>query len=149
MPPRKERLTAVLDTNVLVGFYLGRQTQSANAQVYRLWRNRRELQLVVSEEVVNEYLEVLSRLHLSEGRVQRLMNRLEQRDTVTHVNLGPRFTASRDPDDNIMLATAVTGKAKFLITNDGDLLEIPVSERRKFRFEIVTPREFLTRWADR
>ncbi len=145
MPRRKERIHVVLDTNIVVGYYLSHNPQSARAQVFRLWRDQRKLQLVVSDEVVAEYLEVLARLGVEERRIQRLAERLQRRQTVTHINLGPRFAESRDLDDNVMLVTAVTGKAKFLITNDRDLLDIPAERRRKFKFEIVTPQEFLAR----
>lgn len=37
--------------------------------------------------------------------------------------------ASRDPDDNVVLATAITGRAKFLVTNDRDLLELSALNR--------------------
>jgi putative PIN family toxin of toxin-antitoxin system len=135
----------VLDTNVLVGYYLSRNPHSANARVFRLWRDQRKIQLIVSEEIVAEYLEVLPRLLVAESRIKRLAERLRRRETVTHVNLGPRPAASRDPDDNLMLATAIAGRAKLLISNDRDLLELPEAQRRKFKFEIVTPSEFLAR----
>jgi putative PIN family toxin of toxin-antitoxin system len=106
------------------------------------------LQLIVSDEILAEYLEVLSRLQVEEQRIHRLVERLQRRDTVTHVSLGPRFAMSCDPDDNLLLATAVVGKAKFLITNDRDLLDIAMAQRRKFKFEIVTPQEFLARLAE-
>jgi predicted nucleic acid-binding protein len=32
---------------------------------------------------------------------------------------------------------------KFLITNDHDLLDIPAEQKRKFKFEILTPAAFL------
>jgi predicted nucleic acid-binding protein len=38
----------------------------------------------------------------------------------------------------------MAGRAKFLVTNDRDLLEIDQSEKRKFRFEIITPAKFLS-----
>lgn len=148
MSPRKDRIVVVLDTNVLVGYYLSTRKESANCEVYRLWRTGRKLQLVVSDEVATEYLEVLRRLAVSDARITSLEQRLQRRETVTHVNLGARPTASRDPDDNIMLAAAVSGKAKFLITNDRDLLDIAVSDQRKYRFEIVTPMEFITRMEE-
>jgi putative PIN family toxin of toxin-antitoxin system len=148
VPPRKERIAVVLDTNVIVGYYLSRVPQSANARVFRLWRDQRKLQLIVSDEVVAEYLEILSRLQVKEQRINRLAERLQRRNTVTHVNLGARFSASRDPDDNIMLAVAKVGKVRFLITNDRDLLDITVVQRRRFRFEIVRPQEFLAQLAE-
>ena len=113
MSPRKDRPPVVLDTNVVIGYYLSTNSQSANAKVYLLWRTRRRLQLVVSGE------------------------------TVTHVNLGARPTEGRDPDDNLMLATAAAGKAAYLVTNDRDLLDIPDTGRRMFKFAILTPAQFL------
>jgi putative PIN family toxin of toxin-antitoxin system len=143
VPARKDRVRVVLDTNVFVGFYLSRSPRSVNAQVIRLWRDLRQLQLIVSDPVIEEYLEVLQRLGVEESRVQRFTHRLRARSTVTHVNLGPRFLASRDPEDNPMLATAHAGRAVYLVTNDRDLLDIPEPQRRPFRFRIVTPRELL------
>ncbi len=146
MPSRKDRVPVVFDTNVVVGYYLSRNPRSARAQVFRLWRYERKLQLIVSADVVAEYAEVLARVNAAEQRVKRFFEVLQQRQTVTHVNLGARHAISRDPDDDVMLATAAAGQARFLITNDHDLLDIPLAQKRRFRFEIVTPGEFLTRW---
>jgi len=134
----------VLDTNVIIAFHLSTNPQSANVKVYRLWRNERRLQLIVSDETISEYLEILLRLGVSAERIKLLKERFERRQTVTHVKLGGRPTVSRDPDDNLVLATALAGKAKFLITNDRDLLDMPASAKRKFKFAIVTPSAFLT-----
>ena len=76
--------------------------------------------------------------------MKRLEQRFANRITVTHVSLGARPKLSRDPDDNIMIATARSGKAKFLVTNDHDLLDISVSEQTRHRLMIVTPAELLT-----
>ncbi|MEK6408046.1 MAG: putative toxin-antitoxin system toxin component, PIN family [Acidobacteriota bacterium] len=149
MPPRKKRTVVVLDTNVVLGFYLSRNQASPNAQVFRLWRDRRRLQLILSSDLTAEYLEVLPRLGIEEKKVARLAERLETRETVTHVNLGARATESRDPDDNVVLSTAAAGRARFLVTNDRDLLDIPASQRKKFKFEIVTPIELLTRLREK
>ena len=143
MSPRKDRTRVVLDTNVLLGYYLSTHPQSANARVYLLWRTRRALQLVVSDETVTEYLEVLKRVGIPEVRIRRLEERIRKRDTVTHVTLGARPTESRDPDDNLMLATAAVGRAEYLVTNDRDLLDIPADGMRKFKFAVVTPAQFL------
>jgi putative PIN family toxin of toxin-antitoxin system len=141
--PRKDRTRVVLDTNVVIGYYLSTDPQSANARTYLLWRTRRRLQLIVSEETVTEYLEVLRRIGVAERRVGRLEERIRRRETVTYVNLGTRPTESRDPDDNLMLATAAAGSAAYLVTNDRDLLDIPAAGRRKFKFTILTPAQFL------
>ncbi|MGH9832712.1 MAG: putative toxin-antitoxin system toxin component, PIN family [Blastocatellia bacterium] len=146
MPRRKDRLPVVLDTNVIVSFFLSRRARSASAEIFALWFRQRKLQLIVSDELVAEYLEVLTRLPIPEKRVAQFRERLQVRETVTHVNLGARHAISRDPDDDLLLATAAAGQAHFLITNDHDLLDIPLTQKRRFRFEIVTPGAFLTRW---
>lgn len=145
MSPRKDRTSVVLDTNVLIGYYLSRKKDTANSKVFLLWRTRRRLQLVVSDEVVAEYLEVLRRLGVLDVRIDRLEARIRSRETVSHTNLGALPTESRDPDDNFMLATAAAGKAQYLVTNDRDLLDIPDSAQKKFKFAIVTPGQLLTR----
>ena len=95
--------------------------------------------------MVREYLEVLLRLSVPEALVKRLEKRFANRVTVTHVSLGSRPKLSRDPDDNVMIATARSGKASFLVTNDQDLLEISPREQARLRLEIVTPAELLAR----
>lgn len=149
MSPRKDRTSVVLDTNVLIGYYLSRKKDSANSKVFLLWRTRRRLQLVVSDEVVAEYLEVLRRLGVPDMRIHRLEERIRSRQTVSHTNLGTHPNESRDPDDNVMLATAVAGKAQYLVTNDRDLLDIPDSAQKKFKFAIVTPGQLLARLEER
>jgi predicted nucleic acid-binding protein len=44
-----------------------------------------------------------------------------------------------------MIATALSGKAKFLVTGDRDLLDISAPEQARLRLEIVTPSELLAR----
>lgn len=143
MSPRKDRTAVVLDTNVLIAYYLSKKKDSASSKIFQLWRTRRRLQLIVSDEVIAEYLEVLQRLGVPDVRITRLEERIRRRQTVSHTKLGARPTESRDPDDNLVLATAVAGKAEYVVTNDRDLLDIPNSARKKFRFAIVRPTELL------
>ncbi len=143
MPPRKERIAVVFDTNVLIAFYLSRNPKSAVNKIIRLWRNERKLQLIVSNEVVAEYLEILERVGIDEKPVERLKEILETFGIVSKFSLGKIPTESRDIDDNLILATALVGKANFLITNDKDLLDIAEADKKKFKFRIVSPIEFL------
>jgi predicted nucleic acid-binding protein len=50
---------------------------------------------------------------------------------------------SRDPDDNVFLSTARAGKAKYLVTNDRDLLDLPQYLQKTLPFAILTPYHFL------
>ncbi len=143
MPPRKERIAVVFDTNILIAFYLSRNLKSAVKTIFGLWRIHRKLQLIVSKETVAEYLEILERVNIPQKRIDTFLERIEKRLTVTKVSLGKIPTESRDIDDNFVLATALVGKANFLITNDKDLLDIAESDKKKFKFQIVSPIEFL------
>jgi putative PIN family toxin of toxin-antitoxin system len=145
---KKERLPVVLDTNVVIANYLSTNPQSPNVITVRLWRERK-LQLIVSDEITDEYIDVLNRLGVSENLVANFTPSLDKSGTVTHVNLGKRFTASRDPKDNPFLSTAAVGRAKFLVTSDSDWLDIPESAKRKFKFRIVTPKAFLKIYFER
>lgn len=132
----------VIDTNVLVASYLSKTHESPNFKIVKLWRQRK-LQLIITDEIENEYLEVFERLEIPDELTQRFKQRLKKRETVTHVNLGKRFTESRDPKDNPFLSTSARGNAQFLISNDTDLLHISTEDKKKFKFEIVTPQQFL------
>ena len=130
MPPRKARVPVVLDTNVIVGFFLSKTRQSANARVFDSWFITHRLQLIVSPPIIAEYLELLERVDINISRIESFKLRMEAASTVTRVNLGKRFMFSRDPDDNTLLDTAHTGRARYLVTNDRDLLE------RASRFQV-------------
>lgn len=145
MPPRRDRIAVVVDTNVVVGHLLSPSRRGANSRVMGLWRDERKLQLVVCDELVSEHVGTIDGLLIPQRLARRFVERLRVRGVATWVHLGARPTDSRDPDDNLLLATAKAGKAKYLLTNDRHLLDIPDERKRKFRFEILTPAEFLNR----
>ncbi len=142
MAVRRRGVPVVLDTNILVATFLSRNPRSPRVRVYRMWAARR-LQLVISSEIQEEYLGVLADLGASQEHLEGLAHRPATRQTVTRVRPSRPIPLSRDPDDNKFLAAAVAAKARFLVTNDGDLLDIPMSALRPYRVRIVTPNEFL------
>ena len=144
MVSRRRRLVVVFDTNVLVRALMSRSKSSPNYRVVRLWLVERELQLVVSKELLSEYLDVFERvLGMTTDVIEEWRERFTEDSRVSFVNLGTRFELSRDPDDNLVLATAATGRASWLLTNDKDLLDLPEDSMRLLRFEISTPHLFL------
>ncbi len=144
MVSRRERLIVVFDTNVFVRALLSRSKTSPNYRVLRLWLVERELQLALSAELLGEYLEVFEQvLGMTHEVIDGWRERFTADTRVSPVNLGTRYKLSRDPDDNLVLATAVAGRAKWLLTNDKDLLELPEESKNLFRFEITTPHKFL------
>ena len=48
----------------------------------------------------------------------------------------------------MVLATAAAGDAKYLVTNDRDLLELPEGSNRLLPFAVMTPRQFLEDFED-
>jgi putative PIN family toxin of toxin-antitoxin system len=144
MISRKLRIPVVLDTNVLVRALKTRSSVSANQRILRLWLLEKKLQLVVCADLVDEYLGVLEAvLGLSDRTLKNWNERLLNDPRSTVVNLGPRIRASRDPDDDLLLATAAAGKVRALVTNDRDLLELPEEVLASLDFRVLTPAAFL------
>src|SRR6516225_9811395 len=99
MSARKHRVAVVLDTNVFVRSFKARSRSSYNRQIVRLWLIERKLQLIVSDEVVAEYLEIFDEvLEMDADLVAHWRGRFVADPRVTVVNLARRDRASRDPD---------------------------------------------------
>src|SRR4051812_11756218 len=130
MPVRKQRVAVVADTNIFVRSFKARTNTNPNRRIIRLWLLKRQLQLVVSCDLTAEYLGIFAQvLGMDQGLIEQWRLRFEGDPRVTVVRLGRRYTESRDPDDNLLLATARSGKAHSLITNDRDLLDLPEAIR--------------------
>lgn len=148
MARKKDRVPVVIDTNVFVANYLSTNPKSPNLGTVRLWRERK-LQLIISDEIADEYAGILTEFNIPEYLVTNFLTSLHESGTVTQVKLGKRFTDSRDPKDNPFLSTASAGRAKCLVTNDDDLLKIPEAIKRKYKFLVITPAEFLKVYFER
>ncbi len=149
MVARKHRMRVVLDTNVFVRNFTGRRKDSSNKRVIQFWIQRRLLQLMVSREVIEEYLDIFDReVRMEPMWLREWQSRFENGQLCTVVGLARRYIESRDPDDNLFLATALAGKAEYLITNARDLLDLPDEFQRTLSFAILTPAEFLREFED-
>lgn len=62
MVARKLRVRLVLDTNVFVRAFKSRLHRSANQRVVRLWLLEKRIQLIVCDELIDEYLGVFQAL---------------------------------------------------------------------------------------
>src|SRR3989442_1024690 len=104
MVARKQRTRVVVDTNVLVRNYKSKNPASANKRIVRLWLAKRSIQLILGAETVEEYLETLANvIGLKPGKLEEWRLLFEEDRRCTFVNLGRRYTESRDPDDNVFL----------------------------------------------
>jgi putative PIN family toxin of toxin-antitoxin system len=144
MAAKKKRIPVVLDTNVFIRAFLSRSKSSPNKRIFRFWLLERKLQLIVSPEIVAEYLETFQDvLGFGEELLADWRTRFEKDGRSMLVRHSKRFHESRDPDDNLMLATAHAGKAEYLVTNDNDLLDLPAELQASLPFRICPPAEFL------
>ena len=125
----------VLDTNIMVSMALGGQVGEINDE----WRAG-NFQLIVSEEIVSEYLEVLQRPKLNLkartvaviiARVYRKAEFVSPKEQIAHIQ--------PDPKDDKFLEAAIAGKVDFIVSGDKHLLNL-----KEFRsIPIITGREFL------
>ena len=144
MVARKQRIPVVLDTNVFVRAFKSRFPTSSNQRVLRLWLLEKRIQLIVCDDLIDEYVGVFQELlGMEDELIDQWQKRFAGDTRSTVVRLDRRYAESRDPDDNLLLATATAGQAAYLITNDRDLLELPASLRQTLKYRIVTPRQFL------
>lgn len=131
----------MLDTNVLVSGTIIRHGYPARILLAAL---DQRLTLVVSPYLLAEYLAVIQRphisrkyLHLSDwpGLIRRFV-------TANAISISPRNiprVISDDPKDDAILACAVSGRAKYIVSGDQHLLALG----RYRGIRIVSPREFV------
>lgn len=110
-------MRVVLDTNVLLSALLTRGT--APDKLYEAWRDGR-FQLASCERQLDEIKRVSRRdffsRRLAPGIAGRLVNDI--RALALMCDPLPEVTASPDPDDDFLLATAQAAGAEFLVTGD-------------------------------
>lgn len=135
-------IRAVLDTNVLAsGFVEFASAERAPARLLRLWREQC-FALVVSEQILTELLETFAdpyfrrQLTLEQISAARLLLHEEAIWTTHTVRLSGVAT---HPEDDQILATAVSAQAKFLVTGDKKLQQLGVYQGVR----MISPRAFL------
>lgn len=132
-------LVVVIDTNVLASGVL--QHSSPPAGVIDAWL-RGEIDIVVSDHLLSELRRTLDKPYFrrmtSPQRVEQVLQNIALQATlVTPAPL--RHSRATHPEDDLILATAVAGRAQFLVTGDRQLLAL--GQYREVR--IVTAGEFL------
>ena len=142
MPNRRGTINVVPDTNVFVRNFLTRSQGSPNRRVIRLWLVERKFKLALSSAIEAEYLRIFEELlGFDRDTLLSWKRRFGNKRITQGVGVGAS-SLSRDPKDNVFIATATAAKAKFLVTNDRHLLDISEAQKRTLRFKIVTPTQF-------
>jgi len=115
-------LRTVIDTNVLVSALIG------TGKPRELWKAavERKFTIIISKEMLAEFLDVVERKKFADiGRnnVERFVTQLIRISTMTSVKSSYKVVLD-DPDDDIVINTAYSGKAVYIVTGDSHLLEI-------------------------
>jgi len=125
----------VIDTNVMVSSYLGGGLET----IIVAW-TAGKFTLIVSNQVVSEYLEVLSRPRFKIAHD-------ELNDFAALILSKAEFVlpeesihaVEADPSDNKFIEAAVAGQADFIVNGDKHLLDL-----KEYKgISIITPRAFL------
>lgn len=122
--PKPPRL--VVDTNIIVSGLITSGTPPA--KILDAVHNKKII-LLISDEVVSEYLRVLEYPHIR--KYKKITDETISHLTALFINETERveilisIAASPDPDDDKFLSLAVEGQADFIITGDkADLLSL-------------------------
>jgi len=119
-----ERGLCVIDANIFVKGVLS--PHGPSGKIIQQWRNNRFI-LIASKELLSEIYRVLSkpkiteRYEISEAERRRLVRQIYVRSIF--VTFRSRLRICRDPKDDYLIEAAILGSAKFLVTDDNDLLQ--------------------------
>lgn len=108
----------VLDTNVLVSGLLSKAGKPGRLI---LAASRDAVVLILSEQVLDELRDVLSRPHLERYLIEAAAESyVEAINAVAEIVSDPlpAVNASQDPKDNMVLATALVGHADLIVSGD-------------------------------
>ena len=142
---------ATIDTNLFISGLIG---TGAPKRLLEAW-DRGKLRLVLSDAMLAEIGDVLRRPRIrdrygvTEQRVQALERGfVRYAEVVKHLGPIPGHIVVRDPKDEHVLQTALTGSAEYLVTGDEDILALS-GVRPPLAARIVTVNEFLEAIARR
>jgi putative PIN family toxin of toxin-antitoxin system len=129
----------VLDTNIPVSGAI-----SAAGTVSRIidaWRSG-QFKVIVSAPILDElertFQKPYFRRYLAKKQSARFLLLLQRRATVSPITVAVRGIATH-PEDDLILATAVSAKADYLVTGDSKLQRVGTYQGVR----ILSPRRFL------
>lgn len=128
-------MKVVIDTNIWISYLIGTLLHGLDERILS-----KEIKIVVSEEMLKELSEVVTRPKFknifTKKRIKALFSLLDNYAIV--VSPTQKIVACRDGKDNFLLEVALEGKADYLVTGDNDLLVLNPFQNIK----IVKPKDF-------
>jgi putative PIN family toxin of toxin-antitoxin system len=131
----------VLDTNVLIsGIYFG----GIPGKILEAWGARR-FQLLVSTEILQEYLNVAERLadRYAGVEYESILGLIIQNAELVQPSDLPE-PVSTDPDDDKFLACALAGQSTTIVSGDSDLINVS----GYCGIKVLTPKAFVSECLD-
>ena len=126
----------VIDTNIFISSFFG----GLPRKVIDEWKNGK-IQLCLSQEIIEEYLEVLNRLGLRDIlEIKKLTKLFAEGYNSIYTSKTPDINiVDDDPDDNKFIECAVALDCKIIISGDKHLRKI----KKYVDIEMLSPKEFL------
>ena len=134
-------IVAVLDTNVLIsGFPRPGSVPAILIDAWRQGAYRPVVSVPIFAELAETWRDPYWQARFSSAESAAAIALLRAEGTVTPLTVGITGRATH-PEDDLILATAVSGEASYLVTGDRKLRAVGVFQG----VTILTPREFLDR----
>ena len=125
----------VLGTNVFISSFFGGNPRT----IIDLWKDGR-LTLCLSQDIFDEYIEVLRRLGLDDTpELEELLKLFATGFHIVFTTRTPEIHVVADPDDDKFIACALALKAGCVVSGDKALVDVRLYQG----IRIVTPKEFL------
>jgi len=126
----------ILDTNLWLSFLITRDYSKLDKILFS-----RKSKLVFSQELLDEFLEVVQRpkfrRFFSTVEIEQLLETIDE--YADFVSVQSEVNLCRDLKDNFLLSLCVDGKVDYLLTGDKDLLDL----KSVGKTQIITISEFI------
>lgn len=130
----------VLDTNVIIAALKSRNPESPTIELLHRWANR-EFLLLYSDDLLAEYIEKMSARAIPSDIRQRLIASIIRHGArIDVLDRQIQEVIAADPDDDLVIACAIVGKATHLVTYDPHILDVA---NRFESFSILKGLDFL------
>jgi uncharacterized protein len=137
---RKRKPRAVVDTSVLVAGISGFREpfvpgRNPSADALQKWAERNNFVWLITEDILEEYKEILKRLRVRPNLIGNVINLIRER--AEEIEVRSSFELSPDPKDDPFCLCAEQGKADYIVTlNPRDFLQY------RLKAKVVSPGRF-------
>ncbi len=135
-------ISAVLDTNVLASGAVS--AYNPPGQILDAWRLGK-FELITSEHIINELYRTFQKPyfqnHVSSNNIAAFIELLQDEAIITPITSRVSRVATH-PEDDLIIATAISAKTDYLVTGDGALLRRVANSYQGLK--LISPSDFLS-----